>query len=676
MLVSGQSGAANGEWPHWGADLGNSKYSPLDQINRDNVKTLRIAWRWKSDNFGPRPQNNMEATPLMVGGVLYTTAGFRPNVVAIDAATGETLWTYRIDEGERGDRAPRSVSRGVEYWTDGKQARIILITRGYRLVSLDAKTGLPDRAFGNDGIVDLYDDFDQPRPGDGVISSTSPAVVVRNVIVTGAAMVGGTAPRSKENTKGYIRGFDVRSGKRLWTFHTIPNPGEFGNDTWLNDSWAYTGNATVWSPFSADEELGYVYLPVESATGDYYGGHRPGNNLFAGSLVCVDARTGKRVWHQQLVHHDIWDYDLASPPNLINITVNGKPIRAVAQPTKWGYLFVFDRVNGTPVWPVEERRVEAGTVPGEWYSPTQPHPTKPAPFDRQGVSEQDLIDFTPELNAQAREMIKEYKIGPLYTPPIVAGTNGLRGTLQIPAAQGAALWQGASWDPETNMLYVPSVTNISVNALQPGGERSDMTFIGGGGGGGRGAAPPAGGRGAAPAAGGRGAAPDPEARGGGGGGRGGIGPLGPGASRGPWGIGPQGLPLVKPPYGRITAYNMNTGDIVWQVANGDTYEWIKTHPALKGITIPKTGRADEGGIVVTKTLAFAGQGCGLFRGGGGGGPMFYAYDKATGAVVHELQLPANTCGNPMTYAVNGKQFIAVAVGAQGFPAELVALSLP
>ena len=699
-FVSGQTGAKNGEWPHWGADHGNTKYSPLDQINRDNVKDLRVAWRWKSENHGPRPQNNMEGTPLMVGGVLYSTAGFRPNVVAIDGATGETLWVYRIDEGQRGDRAPRSVSRGVEYWTDGKQERILLMTRGYQLVSLDAKTGLPDPKFGRNGVIDLYQDFDQPPPADGVISSTSPAVVVKDVVVIGAAMVGGSAPRSKENTKGYIRGFDVRSGKRLWTFHTIPQPGEFGNDTWQNDSWSYTGNTSVWSPFSADDELGYVYLPVESATGDYYGGHRPGNNLFTGSLVCLDARTGKRVWHHQLVHHDIWDYDLASPPTLLNITVNGKPIRAVAQVTKWSYLFVFDRVNGTPVWPIEERAVEKGDVPGEWYSPTQPHPTKPAPYDRQGVSEADLIDFTPELNAQAREMIKQYKIGPLFTPPIVAGTGGGKlGTLMIPAAQGSALWQGAAFDPETNMLYVPSVTNMSNNSLQAGGERSDMSFIGGGGGGGRGAAPargagpapggapsaagpagPGGPQGAAgqPARAGGGAAPvDPEAGGGGGGrGRGGPVVLGPGSSRGPWGIGPQGLPLIKPPYGRITAYNMNSGDIAWQVANGDTYEWIKTHPALKGVNVPKTGRADEGGIVVTKTLMFAGQGCGLFRGGGGGGPMFYAYDKATGAVVHELQLPANTCGNPMTYMLNGKQYIVVAVGAANFPAELVALSLP
>lgn len=724
MLVSGQTGAKNGEWPHWGADLGNTKYSPLDQITHDNVKTLRIAWRWKADNFGPRPINNLETTPLMVGGVLYATAGIRPNVVAIDGATGETLWIYRLDEGTRGDMAPRSVSRGVAYWTDGKQARIIAIMRGYHMVSLDAKTGVPDPKFGRNGVVDLYEDFDQPTPKDGVISSTSPAVIVRDVAVVGAAMVGGSAPRSKENTKGYVRGFDVRTGRRLWTFHTIPQPGEFGNDTWLNDSWAYTGNTAVWSPFSADQELGYVYLPVESATGDYYGGHRPGNNLFAGSLVCLDARTGKRIWHHQLVHHDIWDYDLASPPTLINITVNGRAIRAVAQPTKWAHLFVFDRVNGQPVWPIEERPVEPGVVPGEWYSPTQPHPTKPAPFDRQGVQEHDLIDFTPELNAEAREMITQFKTGPVFTPPIVAGANGLCGTLQIPAAQGAALWQGAAWDPETNMLYVPSVTNMSTTALQPGGTRSDMTYIGGGGGGGGGGDPEAArgggaaggvgaagpGRGAGIARGGGPGAQSGQTsagpagpggpqtgagagggRGGRGGGGGGAAPLHPapafgraggpvvvgaGVSRGPWGPGPQGLPLVKPPYGRITAYTMNTGDIAWQVANGDSYDWIKTHPALKGLTIPRTGRADEGGIVVTKTLLFAGQGCGLFRSGAGGSQWFSAYDKQTGALVHEMELPGGTCGVPMTYSVNGKQYIAVSVGSRTTPAEIVALALP
>ena len=689
LLVYGQMGARNGEWPHWGADLGNSKYSPLDQINRDNVKNLRVAWRWRADNFGPRPQNNLEATPVMVGGVLYTTAGTRPSVAAIDGATGETLWTYRLDEEQRGDMAPRSVSRGVEYWTDGTQQRIILITRGYRMVSLDAKSGLPDPAFGRGGIVDLYEDFDQPTPKDGTISSTSPAVVVNNVIVVGAALQAGTAPRSKENTKGYVRGYDVRSGKRIWTFHTIPHPGEFGNDTWLNDSWAYTGNTAVWSPFSADEELGYVYLPVESPTGDFYGGHRPGNNLFAGSLVCLEAKTGKRVWHRQLVHHDIWDYDIASPPNLINITVNGKPIRAVAQATKQSYLFVFDRVTGAPVWPIEERKVPSGDTPGEWYAPTQPHPTRPVPFDHQGVEEDDLIDFTPELNAEAREMLKQFRSGPLFTPPSVRSETVL-GTLQLPGNQGSALWQGAAWDPEMNMLYVPSVSNMTVQALQPGGTRSDMAFIGGAGGGGevqgRGAgagAQPGRAAGAAPQAGptsagrGRGAAetptsfnPTPQF------GRGAAPTLGPGVSRGPWGLGPQGLPLIKPPYGRITAYNLNTGDLVWQVANGETYDWIKNHPALTGLKLPKLGRADEGGIVVTKTLVFAGQGCGLFRSGSGGSQYFYAYDKATGQTVHEMELPGGTCGNPMTYSINGKQYIAVSVGSRTTPAEIVALSLP
>jgi len=455
LLVSGQSSVKNVEWRHWGGDLANSKYSPLDQINRDNVKDLKIAWRWKAENFGPSTEANLEATPLMVNGVLYMSAGTRRAVVAIDGATGETLWMYRLDEGERGDAAPRAVHRGVEYWTDGREARIIVITKGYRLVSLDAKTGIPDPKFGKNGIVDLYEDFDQPIPKDGTIGSSSPAVVVRDTIITGAALLAGTAPRSKENTKGFIRGFDVRTGKRLWTFHTIPQPGEFGYDTWLNGSAAYTGNTSVWSPFSADEELGYVYLPVESATGDYYGGHRHGTNLFANSLVCLDARTGKRIWHQQLVHHDIWDYDVASAPNLIDITVNGRVIRAVAQVTKWSFLFVFDRVTGQPVWPLEERPVAKGDTPGEWYSPTQPFPTWPKPYDRQGVTEDDVIDFTPELKAEALAMLKQYRTGSIFTPPSVAVADGTRGTLTIPGSQGSALWQGAAWDPETHMLMCP-----------------------------------------------------------------------------------------------------------------------------------------------------------------------------------------------------------------------------
>jgi len=680
IALSGQTGVKNGEWPHWGGDLGNTKYSPLDQINRDNVKTLRIAWRWKADNYGPRPDGNYEATPLMINGVLYTIAGSRRDVVAIDGATGETLGMYRLDEGQRGDVSPRKTGRGVDYWSsaDGRDQRIVFVTQGFHLVVLDARTGVPVPGFGKGGVVDMYEDFDQPIPKDGTIGSSAPPIVVRDVIVVGNALLAGTAPRSKENTKGFIRGYDVRTGKRLWTFHTIPQPGEFGNDTWLNDSWSYTGNTGAWSSLTADPDLGYVYLPVEGATGDFYGGHRPGNNLFSDSLVCLDAKTGKRVWHFQLVHHDMWDYDTASPPTLINITVDGRPVRAVAQTSKQSFLYVFDRVTGKPVWPIEEKPVPRGDTPGEWYSPTQPVPTRPAPYDRQGVSESDLTDFTPELHAEALELIKPYKIGPLFTPPSIA-TAAVRGTLQIPGNQGSALLQGASFDPETQMLYVPSVTNMSVQALQPGGTRSDMNFIGGAGGavptedggarGGGGGARGGGGGAAGAAAGG----PGGQGRGGGGRGRGGVPQLGPGVSRGPWGIGPQGLPLVKPPYGRITAYNMNTGDIVFQVANGDSFDWIKTHPALQGMNIPRTGRSDEGGILLTKTLMFAGQGCGLFRSGGGGGPMFYSYDKKTGEVVSEMQLPADTCGNPMTYTVNGKQYIAVSIGA---PAELIALALP
>jgi quinoprotein glucose dehydrogenase len=676
-LVWGQSGATNGEWPHWGGDLGSTKYSSLDQINRDNVKNLKVAWRWKADNYSQRAIYNMEATPLMVGGVLYTTVGMRPGVVAIDGATGETLWFYRVDEGRRGETAPRNLNRGVEYWTDGRQERILVITRGYRLISLDAKTGIPDPAFGKNGIVDLYEDFDQPTPKEGTIGSTSPAVVVKDVVVVGAALLAGSSPKSMANTKGYVRGYDVRTGKRIWIFHTIPLKGEYGYDTWLGKSAEYTGNTAVWSPFSADPELGYVYLPVESATGDAYGGHRPGQNLFSGSLVCLDAKTGKRIWHQQLVHHDIWDYDIASPPTLINITVAGKPVRAVAQPTKHSFLFVFDRVTGKPVWPIEERPAPAGDVPGEWYSATQPYPTKPPPFDRQGIKDEDLIDFTPELKSEARELINHYTYGPLFTPATLRDAKGLLGTLHVPGNQGSSLWQGAAWDPETHMFYVPSVTNMNVLSLQPGGTRSDMRYIAGAEKRpdpppevpGVVANPP---DGSAASATKPSAFRDPVAAFG----AREIPRLGPGANRGPWGLGPQGLPLLKPPYGRITAYNLDTGDMVFQVANGETYDWIKSHPALKGMNIPRTGRADEGGILVTRTLMFAGQGCGLFRAGSGGGTAFYAYDKKTGDVIHEITLPGGTCGNPMTYSVNGRQFIVVAVGSRTTPAEFVALALP
>ena len=631
-----QAGATNGEWRYYGGDAGGTKYSPLDQINKENVKDLRIAWRWKTDNFGPRTDFNLEATPLMVGGVLFTTAGWRRDVVAIDGVTGETLWMFRFEEGVRGTRAPvrAAAGRGVSHWTDGTQSRILVVTPGYHLIALDAKTGLKVPGFGTDGVVDLFEGLDRPRPEPGQIGWNSPPTIVRDVVVIGAAHQA-LAP-TKAFVAGHIRGYDVRTGKRLWIFHTIPSPGEFGNDTWEKDSWSYTGNTGAWAAMSADEELGYVYVPTETPTNDRYGGHRPGNNLFAESLVCLDAKTGKRVWHFQMVHHGIWDYDNPTPPVLLDIVVNGRRIKAIAQTTKQAFTYVFDRATGQPVWPIEERPVPKGDVPGEWYSPTQPFPTKPAAFDRQGVTPDDLIDFTPELKAEALKIAAQYKLGPLFAPPIVAGSNGLKGVLMLPNVSGGGNWQGAAADPETGVLYVTSMTDPGVGAVSNDPKRNSMDFIGGGEGGGAGAGTP---------------------------------PQGCGA------IGPQGLPLVKPPWGRFTAIDMNTGEHLWMVPNGEAPDCVKNHPALKGVTLPKTGRPERGGILVTKTLMFAGEGSGQRYVTWAGGTMFRAYDKKTGAIVSEFQLPASQTGNPMTYMIDGRQFIVVAVGARNHPSELVALSV-
>src|SRR5467141_3838173 len=413
--ISAQSAANGAEWPTYGGDLANTRYRPLDQINAANFSKLQIAWRFKTDSLGPRPEFKLEGTPLMVKGVLYTTAGSRRAVVALDAGTGELLWMHSEQEGERGTNAPRQLSgHGVAYWTDGKDERILYVTPGYRLVALDAKTGIPVPTFGKNGMVDLKQDDDQEidlLTGDIGLHSTP--LVAKNVVIVGAAHLTGGVPKSKTNVKGFVRGFDVRTGKRLWIFHTIPGPGEFGNETWERESWSYTGNTGVWGQISADEQLGLVYLPVETPTGDYFGGERPGSNLFGESLVAVDLRTGKRKWHHQFVHHGIWDYDLPCAPILADITVDGKRIKAVAQPSKQGFLYVFDRQTGQPVWPIVERPVEQTTVPGEKTSPTQPFPTKPPPFELQGVQEKDLIDFTPEIKAEALKVASRYKLGPL-----------------------------------------------------------------------------------------------------------------------------------------------------------------------------------------------------------------------------------------------------------------------
>ncbi len=482
IALSAQSGAKNGEWPTYGGDLGNSRYSALDQINSSNFDKLQVAWKFKTDNLGSSTENNLEGTPLMVKGVLYATAGTRRAVVALDAATGELLWTHSENEGQRGDVAPRKLSgRGLSYWTDGREERIIYVTPGYKMVALNAKTGMPVAAFGKNGVVDLNDDDDQTiDPMSSEIGLHSAPLIAKDVVVIGAAHKPGGVPTSKTTVKGYVRGFDVRTGKRLWTFHTIPKPGEPGLETWLNDSWSYTGNTGSWGQAAIDEDLNTVYLGVELPTGDYYGGHRPGNNLFGESLVAVDLKTGKMKWYYQYVHHGIWDMDNPCPPILADIVVNGRMVKAVAQPTKQAFLYVLNRETGQPIWPFEERPVAKGDVPGEWYSPTQPFPTKPPAYDRQGIAISDLIDFTPAMRAEAEQVVTRYRIGPMFTPGSLSKPEGPLATLTLATAGGGSNWPGGSYDPETHIVYVSSQAAVTQIGLIPGDKnRTDVDYMSG-----------------------------------------------------------------------------------------------------------------------------------------------------------------------------------------------------
>ncbi len=639
--VAGQGGASGAEWPTYGADLANTRYSVLDQIDGSNFDDLEIAWRFKTDNFGPRPEFNFQSTPLMVEGVLYSTAGTRRSVVALDAETGELLWMYRRDEGARGDAAPRRLSgRGLAYWTDGTEERIVYVTPGYRLIALDARTGRPVSEFGHRGVVDLKLEADQRMdPVTSDIGLQAAPIIANDVIVVGAAHSPGVWPKSMRNEKGFVRGYDVRTGERLWIFHTIPMAGEFGADTWLNDSREYTGNTGAWAQMSADEALGLVYVPTEAPTNDAYGGHRPGDNLFADSVLALDLKTGRRVWHFQTVHHDVWDWDLPCAPILVDIVVDGRAIPAIAQPSKQGFVFVLDRTTGQPVWPIEERPVRAGDVPGEWYAPTQPFPTKPPPFERQGVSLDDLIDFTPQLRAEAITFVSDYQIGPIFTPPVVSRFTGPRATIMLPRATGGANWQGGSLDPETNILYIFSNTSAWGMGLVNAPERSDMQFI-------------------------QGLAPDPA------------------SPRGGSGVGRfaqltvQGLPLAKPPWGRITAIDLGEGEIVWQIPHGETPDNVRNHPALAGLSIPRTGRLGRIGTLVTKSLVIAGEGGIFTTPSGTRGAMLRAYDKSTGAEVGAVYMPAPQTGSPMTYMLDGRQYIVIAISGAGYSGELLAFSLP
>lgn len=648
----GAAPSAAVEWKTYGGDLASMRYSPLDQINKDNFSKLQVAWRLNTDAFGPRPDSLYSATPLMVGGVLYTTAGTRRAVVALNAATGELLWMHAEDEGVRGQNAPRSgAGRGVAYWSraDGSDQRIIYVTPGYRMIALNARTGVPIATFGRAGVVDLKLDNDQDLdPVTAELGLNATPLVAGDVVVVGAAHRAGHVPPTMHNAKGYVRGFDVTTGKRLWIFHTIPKPGEFGYDTWENESALKNGNTGAWAQMSADMELGLVYVPVEMPTGDYYGGNRPGNTLFDESLVALDIKTGKRKWHYQTVHHGLWDYDLPCAPILFDMTMNGRRIKALAQPTKQAFLFVLNRETGAPIWPIEERPVPQSTVPREQSSPTQPFPTKPVPFDRQGIGIDDLIDFTPALRAEALDVIKRYQIGPLFTPPVLSNANGPLATLQVPADTGGANWPGGSFDPEANRLYVHSHTAVFTIGIVPANPAtSDMGYVSGQGRFGGAGRPETGGA---------------DGRGGG---------------RGRGGATVQGLPLIKPPYDRITAYDMNTGDLIWQKTHTSTPDEIRSHPALKGLDLPRLGQPGRTfiGVLATKTLLIAGEGGVHTNEAGERVALLRAYDKATGGDVGAVNMPATQTGSPMSYMINGRQYIVVAVsGVNG--GELISYALP
>ena len=631
LLVA--QGTENGEWRSYGGDIANTRYSGLDEISSENFGDLEVAWRVNTANFGPNPEYNFQSTPLMVNGVLYSTAGSRRSVIALDAGTGELLWMHRLDEGERGAAAPRRLSgRGLAYRDDGEHGQIFYVTPGYQLIGLDAASGSRLTDFGTNGIVDLKQNFDQDIDlvtGEAGLHATP--LVAGDTIVIGAAHLPGSTPRSMRNVKGYIRGFDALSGDRKWIFHTIPGADDFGNDTWLNDSWRYTGNTGVWGQISVDLELGIAYLPTEMPTNDYYGGHRHGDNLFSDSLIAVDLETGDRLWHYQFIHHDVWDWDLPCAPILADVVIDGVERKIVAQPTKQAWLYVFDRETGEPIWPIEEREVEQSTVPGELLAPTQPFVTRPPAYDRQGVTLDDLIDFTPEIKRRAEAIAERHRLGPIFTPPTVSDPDGVAGTLMLPSQAGGTNWPGGSIDPETGIAYLYTFTTVVSLGLINDPERSDMNFIRG-----RSREIPA-----AEVA-----------------------------------LNVDGIPLVKPPWGRITAIDLKVGEILWQIPHGETPDNIRNHPLLSGVDLPRTGRVGRVGTLVTKTLVIAGEAGTFTTSSGEEGAMLRGYDKATGEEVGAVYMPAGASGSPMTYMHNGQQYIVLAISGGGFAGELIAFRLP
>nr|MBA2588705.1 PQQ-binding-like beta-propeller repeat protein [Alphaproteobacteria bacterium] len=613
---------ADTEWRNYAADLANTRYAPLDQINATNFDKLEVAWRFPSSILGSRPEYTWEATPLVIKCRLYTTGGARRDVVCIDAANGELLWMFRKDEGARARNAPRQYSgRGLAYWTDGSEERILYVTQGYQLVALDAKTGQPVAGFGDAGVVDLKLNDDQViDPLGGEIGLHATPTVARNVVIVGAAHASGSVPGNKPRTKGYVRGFDVKTGKRLWIFHTIPLKGEFGYDSWIRPGEAEKAtNTGCWAQMSVDEELGLAYLGIEIPSADESGVRRQGNSLFSNCLVAVELETGKRRWHYQLVHHDIWDRDVPCAAILCDVPHNGKMVKALAQPSKQCFLYVLNRETGQPIWPFIEKKVPKGDVPGEWYSPTQPIPVKPPPYDVQSVDPSTIIDFTPELHAKALRLLAHYRSGPVYTPPSLSKTDGTWGTLTSLATQGGTNWAGGCYDPETHTVYTFSETTVAADGLLPGNPRfTDSDYVRGT----VGAVPTR----AAVIQGGDEYLAPPTA----------VANAAQPASAGgadefrPGVLTVDGLPLMKPPYGRITATDLEKGDIAWQIAHGDTPDNIKNHPALKGLKIPRTGRPGLIGPTVTKSLVICGESGFATTPNGKKGALLRAYDKKTG----------------------------------------------
>ena len=619
-----------GEWRYYGGDQGGLKYSPIDQINRENVDQLTIAWECKTgekrlEEYGTRP-GSFQNTPLMINEILYVSTPYN-RVVAIEAETGKELWSFDPEAYKDGQpfNGTGFVHRGLAAWQDGERLRLFLNTR-YRLFCLDATTGEPVPSFGEEGVIDL---------GNGLIwpirrkhySNTSPPVVYKDLVILGNGV--GDRLMYRNDPPGDVRAFDARTGKQVWSFHPIPQKGEFGNDTWNNDSWKFTGHTNVWAPFTLDEARGLIYLPVGTPSNDFYGGRRPGHNLFAESLVCLDASTGERKWHFQMVHHGLWDYDLPGPPNLTTISVNGKRIDVVVQLTKMGFTFVFDRVTGEPVWPIEERPVPQTDVPGEQTAATQPFPTKPPAFSPQGMTLEDAFDLTPELKIAAQAELKKYRLGPLYTPP------SLEGTVMRPGLLGGANWGGGSIDPETGILYVKSSAGAHIARVgefdrEKAGARADYVdadYV---------------------ALFGR---------------RPGRRSAGDGGTTAEF---PNGLPLYKPPYGHLTAIDLNAGEIVWQIPFGDT-PWLRDHPALKGVKLPnRLGVIGPSGTLTTKGgLIFV----------GGGDHAFHAVNTLDGDELWHMKFPHMVNATPMTYLTrSGRQFVVVATGA-GDNASLVAFTL-